>query len=87
MSTNKKTGTISKLYSGLLNELLLRGKAQREFPVIGKITFLSAGSMGDFIMIYPDGTRWHSTSYAKRMDNIKPKTASNLLKKIREELK
>ena len=59
--------TIPKWYADLLHELMLRGSAKRVFPIIGEVRFLSAGSLGDFIMYFPDGTTWSSTEYARRM--------------------
>ena len=57
---------MSNWFFALMHELVLHGKAVRHFPYIGKTTFISAGSLGDFIMIFPDGTKWSSTEHAER---------------------
>ena len=59
--------TIPKWYADLLHELLLHGKSEIEFPIIGKTTFIAAGNLGDYIVVFPDGTRWSSTEYVRRV--------------------
>lgn len=59
--------TIAKWYADLLGELVLHGRAERVFPVIGNVIFISAGSLGDYIVYFQDGTHWSSTEYAKRV--------------------
>lgn len=57
------------MYSSLLQELVLHGKVTINIDGL-RFTLISAGSYGDYIVKFPDGTEWCSTEYARMVKGV-----------------